>query len=162
MRYYCIVFAVFLTACATKPPPPIWLRTDGQSAANDPVLAQQFQVDKTVCLGEREKADLSGVTVTQGGIPGLVAAQNRANAADAVAQGCMAQKGYILVPADQAAAKSQELASIAAEKARRETEAAAAVAAQAKQQKVAAKPKPKPQPPSAPPAQAVSLPAQNN
>ena len=68
----------------------------GRPALTDPVLSQQFQIDKTVCLGDREKADLSGVTMTNGG---LVAAQNRSNAADAVLAGCMAQRGYVLVTA---------------------------------------------------------------
>jgi hypothetical protein len=141
VRAYSIVLAVGLAACATKPP-PVWLRTDGTSAAGDPVLAQQFEIDRTVCLGERERADLSGVTVAQGGLIGMAAAQNRANAADAVAQGCMAQKGYILVPAEMAAAKSQELAAIAAEKVRREAVATTPLPTPAKP--TGAKPKPKP------------------
>jgi hypothetical protein len=147
MRAYGVVFAVLLTACATKPP-PVWMRTDGLSAVNDPVLGQQFQIDRTVCLGEREKADLSGVTVTQGGLVGIAAAQNRANAADAVAAGCMAQKGYVLVPAEQVPAKQAEFAAIASEKAQRE--AAAAAAAQSASAKVAAKAKPKPPQPQSP------------
>lgn len=150
MRICVAVLALLLAACATKPP-PLWLRTDGQSVANDPVLTQQFQIDRTVCLGERERADLSGVTYTGGGLAGVVAAQNRSNAADAVAQGCMAEKGYLLVPADQAEAKKQELAAIAAEKARREAEAAAAAAAALQPQRTAAKFKPK-QPPQPQPA----------
>jgi len=43
-----------------------------------------FQLDRTVCQGERERADLSGVTVSQGGLAGAVAAVQRSNAADAV------------------------------------------------------------------------------
>jgi uncharacterized lipoprotein YajG len=155
VRFHSVILALVLTGCATAPK-MLWLRTDGQPAASDPVLAQQFQIDKTVCLGEREKADLSGVTVTQGGLVGIAAAQNRANAADAVGQGCMAEKGYILVREDQAAAKSEELASVAAEKARRE----AAAAAPPSPTHVAAKPKPKPQP-MPPPAQPVSQPVAN-
>jgi hypothetical protein len=125
-RDVCFAMAISLavSACATAPK-MLWLRADGQRAATDPVLAQQFQMDRTICLGQREKADLSGVTVTQGGIAGIVAAQNRTNAADAVAQGCMAEKGYVLVREDEVAEKQQELAAIAAEKARREAAAAA-------------------------------------
>ncbi|HML06612.1 MAG TPA: hypothetical protein VK430_00590 [Xanthobacteraceae bacterium] len=99
----------------------VWVRTDGKNAAADPVLAQQFQIDKTICLGEREKADLSGVTVSQGGIAGIVAAQNRANAADAVAKGCMAEKGYVQVPEDQAEAQRQQFADVAAMKQQQQT-----------------------------------------
>jgi hypothetical protein len=121
---FAIAVGLAMSGCATAPK-MLWLRADGQPAANDPVLTQQFQMDKTICLGQREKADLSGVTVTQGGFAGIVAAQNRTNAADAVAQGCMAEKGYVLVREDEVAEKQQELAAIAAEKARREAASAA-------------------------------------
>jgi hypothetical protein len=140
VRAYSIVLVVALAACATQPK-LIWLRTDGQRAGADPVLTQQFQIDKTVCLGQRERADLSGVTVTQGGLVGVVAAQNRANAADAVAQGCMAEKGYVLVQEDQARGKQEEFAAIAAEKARREAAALAPLSPPA--QRAVSKPKTK-------------------
>jgi hypothetical protein len=90
----------------------VWLRTDGQHIASNPVLLQQAQVDLTVCQGEMQKANLSGVTFTGGGLAGLAAAAQRNNAAADVAKGCMAQHGYILVPEDQAEAKSAELAAL--------------------------------------------------
>jgi hypothetical protein len=89
-----------------------WVRVDGQRSAQNPVLAQQFEIDRTVCLGERQKASLSGVTVASGGIAAVLAAQDRANSADTVARGCMAEKGYLMVPQDQAEAKLAELAAI--------------------------------------------------
>jgi hypothetical protein len=98
-----------------------WVRTDGQRMADNPVLLQQGQIDRTICLGEREKADLSGVNVTRGGLVGIVAAQNRSDAADAVAQGCMAEKGYVFVPEDQAEAQRQQFASVAAMKQAQQT-----------------------------------------
>jgi hypothetical protein len=114
--------ALLLVGCAQN---TIYLRADGQVAANDPVLRQQFEMDRTVCRGEMQKADLSGVTFTGGGLAGAVAAAERGQAAGQVAQGCMASKGYVLVREDEAPAKQQELAAIAAEKARREAAAAA-------------------------------------
>jgi hypothetical protein len=138
---FTIAVAIALSACATAPK-MFWMRTDGQSTVTDPVLSQQYQIDRTVCLGEREKADLSGVTVSQGGLVGAVAAVQRSNAADAVAQGCMAQKGYIIVREDEVDAKRQELAALAAEKARREAAAAAPPPSASKTATV----KPKPQP----------------
>jgi hypothetical protein len=137
-----LALTLALMACANQPK-MLWLRTDGKSGATDPVLAQQFQIDKTVCVGQREKADLSGVTVTQGGLVGAIAVANRANAADAVAQGCMAEKGYILVREDEAPAKQQELLAVATEKARRE---AAANSPPPTAQQAAYKPKPKAKP----------------
>jgi len=82
--------------------------------SSDPVLAQQFQIDKTICLGDREKADLSGVTLANGMLASAIAAQNRSNAADAVFTGCMAQKGYMLVAADQVQAQQAQFMAVAA------------------------------------------------
>src|SRR5262245_59183144 len=103
-----------LTGCATAPPPMLWVRLDGQRSRDNPVLGQEFQVAQTVCLGERQKAALSGVTVAQGGLAGAIAAQQRGAAADQVGQGCMAEKGYALVPADQAEEKLAEFTAVAA------------------------------------------------
>jgi hypothetical protein len=101
--------ASILAACATAPPPMAWVRTDGQRAAGDPVLAQQFDVDRTVCLGERQRAALSGVTIANGGFAAAMAAQERGNSADAVARGCMADKGW-----------RAEMAAVAEEKRKKE------------------------------------------
>ncbi len=111
---FLLVAAVVLASCATAPP-PVFVRTDGRSINPDPVLSQQFQLDKTVCLGSREKADLSGVTVSGGGLAGAIAAQNRSQAADAVFVGCMAEKGYMLTTADKAEALTTENAAVAAQ-----------------------------------------------
>lgn len=60
----------------------VWVRADGQSGRDNPALAAQFAADKAAC--------------TQAGSP----EPDRA---------CMDQRGYLLVPADQAAAKAAEL-----------------------------------------------------
>jgi hypothetical protein len=106
----------------------LYLRADGVAPGSDPVLNQQFEMDRTVCNGDRQRASLSGVTFAGGGWGAVAAQANRNQAAGQVAQGCMAEKGYVLVPEDQVAQKQQELAAIAAEKARREAAAAAPVA----------------------------------
>jgi hypothetical protein len=90
-----IVAAALLGGCAGMAPPPnapavipgVWLRSDGQSGRDNPALAQQFEVDKAAC--------------TSPGSP----EPNRT---------CMGQRGYILVPQDQAAAKAAELRSMIA------------------------------------------------
>jgi hypothetical protein len=122
---FALLGASMLAGCATAPPPMAWIRTDGQRAAGDPVLAQQFDVDRTVCLGERQKAALSGVTVANGGFAAAIAAQDRGNSADAVAKGCMAEKGYFMVPEDQAEERRAEMAVVAEEKRKKEMAAAA-------------------------------------
>lgn len=120
---FLFVAAVVLAGCATAPP-PMFVRTDGRLINTDPVLSQQFQVDKTVCLGNREKADLSGVTVSGGGLAGAIATQNRSQAADTVFVGCMAEKGYMLTTADKAEEVAAQNAAIAAQS-QRETVAQA-------------------------------------
>jgi hypothetical protein len=111
-----VVAANLLAGCAKPPPPPVWMRTDGRIISGDPALTQQFQIDRTICLGDREKADLSGVTISQGGWAGVAASINRSNAANAVFSGCMAQKGYVQLAADQAAAVHDQLASTIAQR----------------------------------------------
>ena len=109
--------AVLTAGCAQR---VAWVRVDGQRVSLDPVMAQQFEIDRTICTGEMQKANVSGVTFTGGGLAGLAAAVERSNAVGQVAQGCMAQKGYVMVPEDQAAAKAAEFAAIAEEKKRRD------------------------------------------
>ena len=158
MRWACVFVALALAGCA---PHMIYLRADGINPVGDPVVNQQFEMDRTICQGDMQKANVSGVAITGGGIPGVVAAANRSNAVAQVGQGCMAEKGYVLVKEADAPAKSQELAAIAAEKARREAAAAQEAAAAAAPKKVAAKPKPKLAQPSPPPATPVSHPSAN-
>jgi len=63
-----------------------------------------------------QQANLSGVAVYQGGLYGMIAMQERATAADTVARGCMAERGYELVPLERAEQRRQELAAINAQK----------------------------------------------
>ncbi len=127
LRMAAVGAVLMLAACAAAPKMS-WVRSDGQSIKNDPVNLQQAQMDSTICQGERDKASLSGVTVTNGGMAGIAASIERNDAAGRVATACMAQKGYVLVPEEQADAKRQELAEIDAERKRRELATAAPVA----------------------------------
>jgi hypothetical protein len=105
-----------LVGCAAPPPPMIWVRIDGQRGAGNPALEQQFELAKTVCIGEMQKAGLSGVTLVGGNIFDQVIAANQRNAAQGdVLKGCMAQQGYVLVPADQASIRSDEFARVNAQ-----------------------------------------------
>jgi hypothetical protein len=114
-----LALVIVLSGCASAPK-MAWVRTDGQSLKTDPVLVQQFEIDRTICQGELQKANLSGVVIDDGDVYSAVARQNRSIAASQVRSGCMAEKGYIQTPEDQAEAKRQEFAAVAAEKARRE------------------------------------------
>jgi hypothetical protein len=88
----CLVPCLLLGACATEPR-QFWARTDGQ-----PVIARQFEVDRTICRGDAQKANASGVVITGGGLGGAVAAANRGEALADVYVGCMAGHGYLVKP----------------------------------------------------------------
>jgi hypothetical protein len=151
--YVAMAIGLALSACAT---PSVYLLADGRAPGADPVLNQQFEMDRTICNGDMQKANLSGVTISGGGLAGVAAAAERGQAATQVGVGCMAAKGYVLVPQDQVPAKQQELAAIAAEKARREAAAAAPPPPPpAPPRRLAAKPKPKPKPPATSPSEPV-------
>ena len=111
------VCGALLAGCATAPK-YVWLRDDGQRISASPVLGHDLEMARTVCLGEREKAALSGTTFTSGTWSAVAAAQDRSAAADQVQVGCMATKGYVLTTEDKAEAKQSELAAIAQERQR--------------------------------------------
>lgn len=111
-------------ACATQQPKTLWIRSDGQRGAGDPVLTEQFEVASTTCVNEREKFKVSLRAIDDPGLRGLLANVEREEAANEVANRCMAKQGYLLVPEEQAEAKRQELLA-EAEKKRRETAAPA-------------------------------------
>jgi hypothetical protein len=70
----------------------VWLRLDGQRGSGNPALTQQFETDRTLCLGKMQQDDEQDEPV------------------DATAKDCMTKKGYIQVPKDEAVAKQEELA----------------------------------------------------
>ena len=97
LRIGCVLLAsATLTGCANEFPQPqpkmVWLRLDGQRGVGSPALTQQFETDRTACLGGTQQVN------------------GPSQAVDAPAKACMAEKGYIQVAEDQAEAKSQELA----------------------------------------------------
>jgi len=65
--------------------PLAWVRKDGQSGRANPALADQFAIDRGACVQA----------------PGD-------NAALRAAESCMSQRGYVLVPASQAAATAAQ------------------------------------------------------
>ena len=119
MRVFVLCLAVSLTACVHAPPPPMmWVRTDGQRVVGNPALMQQAEIDKTVCVGDAQKTNLSSLTPVETskyswGLDPSVERQRSQASVDTL-KGCMAQKGYILVPADQADTVREQFASTAA------------------------------------------------
>ena len=70
-----------LAGCAyglSQPQPKmVWLRLDGQRGAENPVLARQFETDRSTCLGTTQQSN------------------EPSQAIDTIAKDCMAAKGYI-------------------------------------------------------------------
>ena len=93
-----LVPVMMLIGACVQDSKTIWVRADGKRGAADPALVRQFEADGKEC--------------TQAG-------------ADHVNATCMSQRGYVLVPEEQAETKRLELAEAA--KARREAAANAAI-----------------------------------
>jgi len=79
---------------ASTPQRLTWVRTDGQSGKSNPALADQFSKDRSECIGTSAPSNDQ-----------LMAAR-----------GCMGQRGYVLVSADQAEATAAKYRTAAASK----------------------------------------------
>lgn len=90
------------------------IRTDGQPIRGNPKHEASLQVDQTVCLGERQKAQLSGTSFNTSTVGAVIDGIERNRSADTVMAGCLAQRGYLIVPAAEADARAASLREIAA------------------------------------------------
>jgi hypothetical protein len=104
------VAVLTLAGCQTTSPLEnyIFVRTDGQRLADNPALGSQFELDKTMCLGEVQKSAVGAPIIYYQGLAGAINAsmiqdQQQAALID-ILRGCMAAKGYVLVPQSQAMA----------------------------------------------------------
>jgi hypothetical protein len=117
-RRAAVVFAgIALASCTTAQPadPMIFIRTDGQSVKDNPAVEQQFEIDKTICLGQTQATNLSSNPVFTNNV--LINAEitdARVAQITDVAVGCMAGRGYVYVPLSQAPARAAELKAAAA------------------------------------------------
>lgn len=68
----------------------------------NPRLLQQGQVDMAICEGEVQKAAVGQAPIYWRGLVGALAADavvaQRQQGLVAIAKGCMAERGYLLVP----------------------------------------------------------------
>ncbi len=151
MRNWVFFACLALCACAHAPPPMAWVRTDGQQATSNPALMQQGEIDRTICAGDTQRTNLGSLTPVEVnkwsvGLNANVEAQRSQAQLDSM-KGCMAEKGYLLVPADQAEATREQFAAITAQK---QAQAAPPPPAQQPRKTAAVKPK-------MPPVQPASL-----
>jgi hypothetical protein len=108
---FAFALALLCAGCTTQPK-MLWMRADGQRITGNPALSQQVELDETVCAGEASKADMSGTVIDRGGIAGAVNDVRRGQESLSVTRGCMAQRGYVLIPADQADERLTEAAAV--------------------------------------------------
>lgn len=108
------IIVVLLAGCTTSP--SVWMRTDGQSGRTNPALAQQFKIDQTICRGETQRAKIQGGPImSNDGWAQLSASLERGEQARDVERGCMAQHGYMLVPAREAEKRAAPARAITAD-----------------------------------------------
>lgn len=89
-------------------PELVAVRMDGQSIASSATLKQGYELDRTVCVGETQKANLTRTPNYYGGFAAIAKQAEQDQAAGDVFAGCMAQKGYAMVEKDKANAKLAE------------------------------------------------------
>ncbi|WP_157070211.1 hypothetical protein [Aureimonas frigidaquae] len=109
---------VTLSGCQSTDPMQgmLWVRTDGRSMQSDPKLRLQGEQDRTICSG-RVNQSVAGQTpvYSSGLIPAIQAQQvlnDRRDSFGEIMAGCMAERGYVLVPQAEAAARAAELRKI--------------------------------------------------
>jgi len=90
-----------------------WVRTDGQRVSGEPKLQTQFEVDRTVCLGEVQKSATGAPIIYYQGLSGAITASMmqipQQQALVDIMKGCMAGRGYLLVPKTKAEAMAAQL-----------------------------------------------------
>lgn len=93
-RLVCVFLGLGLAACQSTQQNYTWVRADGRA-----VSPQQFELDKTICLGETQKSAVGMAPVYYHGIGGAIDAaileNQRGAALQDVGRGCMAQRGYL-------------------------------------------------------------------
>lgn len=111
-RYLAVAgLAATVAGCQTAPQEQyIFVRTDGKRLADDPSFGSKFELDKQMCIGEVQKSAVGAPIIYYQGLAGAITAsmiQNQQQAALIdILKGCMAGKGYVMVPQSQAAAVS--------------------------------------------------------
>jgi hypothetical protein len=112
LRVFALLVAVAaLGACQSSPPQyedHLWVRTDGRPMSEDAVLKAQGELDLTICVGEVQKSAVGAPIIYYQGLAGAISAAMIADQRQAamidILRGCMAGRGYVLVPRSQAAA----------------------------------------------------------
>lgn len=98
-RFAFAILAIGLAGCnTTQNQAYTWARADGRA-----VSPNQFELDKTICLGETQKSAVGMAPIYYHGIGGAVGAaiieNQRGEGLQDIAKGCMAQRGYLRVAA---------------------------------------------------------------
>lgn len=103
MRILAICAFMVLTGCATNKAPDdplMFTRIDGQRITGNLALETQYKADMSACSGEVEKANMTGAGYCRG-IDCAIARIERSNSLLEVGKGCMADRGYLLMPSSE-------------------------------------------------------------
>ena len=99
MRLIVCLLAACLTGCNSIPPGMGYAHNDGTLLTSAADLAK-FDTDRTICLGDMSKADMSGTVInTDNEIENAINHVSRKEEAGTVMLGCMAQHGYKVIVA---------------------------------------------------------------
>lgn len=113
--WFIVCGALVLAGCQTvQAPAVVWMRVDGQSGKDNPAIAQQFEIDSTICKGQVQQTNMVATPIMYGGLIGAIQQIERNTAVVDVVKGCMASRGYVLVPASEVEARAAAARAIAA------------------------------------------------
>lgn len=111
MKFKIAMLAAVLAVagCQTVPDEElIFVRVDGKRSGDNPSYASKFELDRTMCIGEVQRSAVGAPIIYYQGLAGAISAsmlQNQQQAALIdILRGCMAGKGYMMVPQSQAMA----------------------------------------------------------
>jgi hypothetical protein len=100
------ILAVLLGCQTTAKEELIAVRTDGQKMSGNPALVAQGDLDRTICFGEVQKVAGAADPIYYQGLAGAIGAAiivgQKQKAYFDIYRGCMAQKGYVIVPIKEA------------------------------------------------------------
>jgi hypothetical protein len=97
--------ALMISGCQTaaQKPEKMWMRVDGKRTAGNAKFEQEFYLAGKICTGRAGGVAAGASPIYYSGIGGAISAgivaNERQQALMAMMEGCMAEKGYVLVPA---------------------------------------------------------------
>jgi hypothetical protein len=96
---------VFVLAGCTQQK-TVWVRSDGQPMQDSPGLSERYELDRKICDGQVQTANLSGSSVCGSTAECTTSAVDRGLALRDAGKRCMADRGYMQVPVEEAGGRA--------------------------------------------------------